>query len=190
MNVTTRTLRLVGAGFLLAALQSVSFAQSLQGIAVTYLPAATATTAIPTLSEWGLIGLSLLLAVVAVYALRAGKGAKPLAAVMLASSLALGAIGSGNLVGEAQAAGVTNASCPVDGQLCYMTVASGGTVTVETVNSDVAVINNTGVAQTITGVVELTSWDHIYPTVLTPQCTVSLVLQPGATCYIYNNSSA
>lgn len=190
MKVATRALGFASAACLLVVQHTAAWAQSSQGIAVDYVPVTATVTSVPTLSEWGMIVLSVLLAAVALYILRGNKGGKPLAALILASSLALGGLGGHGLLSEAHALGVTSSDCPTDGQLCYVTVASGGTVTVKTINLDVAITNNTGIAQRITGIRVLSETDQIRTPTLTPQCTASLVLQAGARCYVNNNSSA
>ncbi len=188
MKMAIKKMGLATAAVMLATQQTVAFAQQVSGIAVTYAPGTS--TSIPTLSEWGMIGLGLLLAVVAVYTLRGKTGGKPLASVILAFVLAFGGLSGNNLIGEAQAAGVISADCPVDGQLCYMTNAAGGTVTTRTINRDIRITNSTGLAQTITGISTLSQWDVIgtpqSPSSV-PHCTVTTTLQPGASCYIFNN---
>jgi hypothetical protein len=134
-----------------------------------------------------MMGLSLLLAVVATYTLRNKTGGKPLASVFLALALAVSGSNDNNLVGEANAA--LTPDCPTVDTQCYMTHAAGGTVTTEKVYADIAVTNNTGVAQTVTALAGRNNGDVVGTPTATPPCTVGLVVQPGGTCYIYDNST-
>jgi hypothetical protein len=109
---------------------------------ITYAPQATS---VPTLSEWALLTLVLLMAAFAVYTLRKrGAGAGPLASVLLVSALALGGIAGNKMLNDARA---TPRSA--------MTSDSGGTVTPSPSTNpgvEYEVRNNTHVPQTITGV--------------------------------------
>ncbi len=187
MNAALKRFGPAAAAIVLATSQTVAFAQqSSWGILVTYAPVTAAP--IPTLSEWGMAGLSLILAAVAIYALRNRAGGKPLASVMLAIALALGGLHGNNLMGEAKA--ITNADCPVNDLACPMVNAGGGSITSQRYRSDVAIENQTGVAQTITGVSAISPSDNSDPPDASPRCVVGLVVLPTARCYIFNSGGA
>ena len=141
---------------------------------ISYAPQATS---VPTLSEWAMLLLVLLLAAFAVYTLRKkGAGAGPLASVLLVSALALGAMTGEKLIGHANA--ITRIV------LATMSNPAGGTVSPPILSGiETEVANGSGVVQTITGVTPASS------PITTPghtTCTVSLVVQPGASCWVWD----
>ena len=145
---------------------------------ITYAPDGT-TTAVPTLSEWGLLAMVLLLAVVAYRVLRAQMGAKPLASVVLAGALGLGLASGVPLVRPALAVEYPTLSVP-------LTEAAGGFAgfaAASTYYLGLEVVNNSGVPQRITGMeVDL---PYVFSdSGLTPQCTVGLRLSIGGKCYV------
>src|SRR5665647_1975498 len=104
MTTLTRRLVLTVAGFMLAALQSVAAAQETLWT-IVYAPATPASTpaSIPTLSEWGILILSVLMVVAAVVYLRKKAGNKTLASVALISALVLGGFAGDKVIGKANA---------------------------------------------------------------------------------------
>ena len=185
MKTSFKAIGLVAAGLALAAVQIVALAQSSGGIEIGYAPGSAVP--IPTLSQWAMLGLTLLVAVAAVYTLRHKVGGKPLASIILGLALALGGVQGNNLVGQAKAI-VLTPDCPVVGTECLMINAAGGTVNVFALYSDVKVTNVSGVAQTIISITAIMPWDVIGTPEATPQCVVGLTLPPGASCYVHNVS--
>lgn len=184
MNIAFKKLGLVAAAIVLTGQQTMAWAQPVPTIVVTYAPAGTAAS-IPTLSEWAMLGLSLILAAIAVYTLRKKGGAKPLASVILAFGLALGGIGGNRFIGEANAVVGWSAECST-WAACSMLNAAGGTVTTGPTGVQVTITNLTGVAQTVTGVVPNGS------AVVSPgsTCVVGLVVVPNGTCTLLDISAA
>jgi hypothetical protein len=178
----------------LAALPLHALAQATTGILIAYTPGGAATSSVPTLSEWGMLGLSLLLAAIAVYGLRNKTGGKPLAAIILTSALAMGGYSGQKVIGEANAA-VTNADCPVSVYQCYMQAAGGtinaqdGGIIVNDALQDNVITNNSGRTQTVTSVAPVDPlWDEIRTPVGTPQCVAGLVVPSGTNCYVVVNN--
>lgn len=133
---------------------------------VTYVPGDTA--AIPTLSQWALIALSMLMAAWAYRALRAKAGGRPLASLLLMGALSL-AVASGQV------------GAPVQAVAYQFSQAAGGIVlVVPTGESDIT--NTSGVAQRITAVTAGSA--TVSPAVGIPQCVAGLVVAPGAVCYV------
>lgn len=189
MKISSKRLGLTLMVGTLSALPVAAVAQATQGILITYTPnAAVTATSVPTLSEWGMLGLSLLLAAVALYAIRNKTGGKPLAAIILAIGLATGGYNNQKVMSIANAA-LVNPDCPAALQ-CYMQ-AAGGTINAVDPGlvSDIAITNNSGVAQTVTSVTPVDSrWDQIRTPVNTPQCVAALVVPSGTSCYVRVNN--
>ncbi len=95
MKTLSKILGLTVTAVALAIQQTAAIAQQAREIDVDYSPIATP---IPTLSQWALMGLSLLLAAVAIYALRNRAGGKPLASVILVFAVTLGGLSGRNLI--------------------------------------------------------------------------------------------
>src|ERR1035437_4589676 len=169
MKVAFKKFGLAATAIVLATQQSAALA----AIIITYAPVTTAS--IPTLSEWGMLGLSILLAAVAVYTMRNKGGGKPLASDILACALALGGFSGNKLIGEA------NASAP--SASFYMSNPAGGTVTTIEIRVLTDITNTSGVAQTITGMAVTPGSSNALSKIgtLLP-CTVGLVVQPGGIC--------
>lgn len=176
MKTAFKKFGLVATAIMLAAQQTVTYAQVQQTIVVSYAPGTA--TSVPTLSEWAMFGLALALAALAVYTLRKKRGAKPLASVILAFGLALGGIAGNKLIGNAYA---LSPECSAD-NACSMNNPAGGTVTTGPTGVTVTITNATGVVQNVTGVIPNGS------AIVDPSstCVVGLVVQPGGTCTITN----
>ena len=146
---------------------------------ITYAPLnASAATAVPTLSEWGLVALVLLLVVVAYRVLRNQLGGKPLASVVLAGFLGLGMASGLSTLRPALAA----VEVPIS-----LTEAPGGLagfVFTDRSGALITVTNNSGVPQKITGREVDGSYTFDDGDSNTPQCTVGLVLPTTAVCYL------
>ena len=170
MTTLTRRLVLTVAGFMLAALQSVASAVPAETLwTIVYAPA-TPASSIPTLSEWGMLILSVLMVVGAVVSLRKKAGNKTLASVALLSALVLGGFAGDKVIGSANA--ITPA--PV------MSNPAGGTITPFYYDgTELPVTNTSGVAQMI---VSITPTVPVSTT--SPTCTTNLVVPAGGSCYI------
>ena len=159
-------------------------AQSMGG--VSYAPLAASN--VPTLSEWALIGMAALLAVVAYHTLRA-QGGRALK-VWAAGLLACATLGATLWNTPAQAV-----LPPVD---VVMDQPQGGTASIPHRSAlffgdffyIYKVQNQTDRAQRVTDVSVIPGLVLLEPTGFTPECTVGLVLQPDDMCYVrvYNQS--
>jgi len=135
----------------------------------------SAASSVPTLGEWSLLLLALLVAVVAYRALRGRVNGRLLTHLLLGGGLLAGGLIGGHWVQSVQAKGVATLS---------MDQAGGGTVEVTDTNVAVPVMNTSGVAQKITGMrltSESLSWGNPDET---PRCDIGVVVQAGATCYV------
>ena len=142
----------------------------------TYAPATT--TAVPTMSEWGLVAMVLLLAVVAYRALRNHMGGKPLASLVLAGALGLGMASGMPMLRPAVAI--------VAPTQISLTTAAGGFAGFNAIGPTylyLEVVNNSGVPQRITGM-EVEAPYSFVDSGNTPQCVVGLSLSVGGKCYI------
>lgn len=186
MKVAFKNSGLAAAAIVLAIQQTTAFAQSIQEIDISYSPGTA--TSIPTLSEWAMLGLSLLLAAIAVYKLRNRAGGKPLASVILASAIALGGVSGSNLMGRADAAPTWSAECSSD-IACSMSNANGGIVYILSngCNNTVTITNSTGITQTVTQVSYLGGATRGNPGA-GPECVASQVLGNGSYCTVYDQN--
>lgn len=158
----------------LLAAGSAAFAGTIGAGGVGYMPGALGAAApIPTLSEWMLMSLALLLAVLAWRVLRARTGGRPLASVILCGALALGALSGNDLLRDARA------------MVATLTFSSptGGSVTVQMLNTEYEITNVTTVPQQVVSVTPLLG-NVAVPTTGSPQCAVGLVVAPTAKCFI------
>lgn len=132
---------------------------------------------VPTLSEWGMIVLSLALTVFAVAALRKKGVGKPLASFVLLTGLAL--------VGMIGNSVIRNAEASTGGE---MLPSDGGTVSIfgSGGGSDVPVLNSTGSPQTIRSVSPVsnpaTDSGHV-------TCAAGVTVSVGERCYVNNGMS-
>ncbi len=141
--------------------------------AIVYGPLSAAT--VPTLGEWSLLLLALLVMAVAYRALRDRVDSRLLTHLLLGGGLAAGGLASGHWVQSVQAVvpGVT------------MPSASGGRVNVSVIGAPVMVTNGTAVSQQIKSLTTNTpgaSW--VAPDSGSPQCLVGTVVAAGASCYV------
>ena len=173
----------------LAALPVTTLAQTISGILITYAPGGGATSPVPTLSEWGLLGLSVLLAAAALYGIRGKAGGKPLAAIALAAALAIGTYNGHQTMGQVHAVPAYTTCSPLS--QCYMQNAGGGTINATDPGMvvDTVVTNSSGVTQTVVSVAAVDpNWDQIRTPVGTPICVAGLVVPSGTSCYIRINN--
>lgn len=149
-------------------------------VSIVYSPniAGVGTQAVPSLSEWGLIALCMLVLAIAYRMMRAGAGARPVATVLLAGALGAGAISDQDLVGKVVAA------IPA----VNLAQSDGGTAYASYSNVDTRVENTSGVPQQIKSIqVNFQGYWLGTPT-QTPQCVVGTVVTAGASCYVYINT--
>lgn len=132
---------------------------------IGYTPAVDAT--VPTLSQWGMLILAVLLAIAAIYTGR--KQANRLWSVMLAAA-ALGFGAQGMPVGDVQAS-----------PLLVMANNTGGTVDVSELGGlpiNVPINGNPTIPMRIISVTPAS-----VATAGSPTCAVGLIVAPGQTCY-------
>lgn len=115
-----------------ALVQSAAIAQQ---VVITYGPD---VASVPTLSEWGMIIMAVLLGIVAVIAMRKGSGSKTVMSFALAATVALG--GGAYSIKDALAVQI---------QPLSMTLQSGGTIEADSGSVPTPVVNNTSVRQKI-----------------------------------------
>jgi hypothetical protein len=167
-----RTLLAAAGGLALLGFQAEAIAQSLPGGTIDYQ--GLSATSVPTLSEWGLAGLAILIAVVGYRYRRARFGGKPLASLLIAGALGLCAILGDKVISPAAAIAVFGFSNP-----------AGGTVQICD-SSEIPVPNSTSVPVRVVSVTP-------YPgsIIETGTCVPGLVVAPGASCTImFTGSSA
>jgi len=156
-----------GVGVLLAGtFTQLAFAGVGGGVVITYAPAGTSS--VPTMSEWTLLALAAMVALVAYRFLRQRLHGQPLAAVFLTVVVGTLAFLGGHFGNQALALPPTDLS---------MSLSGGGTVTLTCQNSG-NVVNNTGVPLkivSVTGGVNLGGTCITLPTV-----------QPLALCTVTN----
>jgi len=155
----------------LLALPVASFAGN--GAAITYAPP-TSTNTVPTLSQWGLLALVSLMAVIGYRVLREKAGGRPIAAIVLAAALGwLAIFGEINLK-DAMASVtnyVSNLSNPAGGQVSTLFGCDGS-------NSYTATVTNTsGVPQQILSITLEGSTIGAGST-----CSQGTILSNGASC--------
>ncbi len=139
---------------------------SAQQVVISYAPA---STAVPTVSEWGMIILSLLLVVVAVVASRKGAGGKTVLGLALAATVSLG--GGSYAIKDAWAAAPPDLS---------MTNAAGGVITAPEGSIAAPVTNQTSVPMRVLSITPTTAVDTD-PSGCVPGNTV---VAPGASCTV------
>jgi len=156
-----------GVGVLVAGtFTQLAFAGVGGGVVITYAPAGTSS--VPTMSEWTLLALAAMVALVAYRFLRQRLHGQPLAAVFLTVVVGTLAFLGGHFGNQALALPPTDLS---------MSLSGGGTVTLTCQNSG-NVVNNTGVPLkivSVTGGVNLGGTCITLPTV-----------QPLALCTVTN----
>lgn len=164
----------IGGGVLAAALLGVSNVASAQ--VIVFAPAATS---VPTMSEWMLIVMSLLIAAAAFRVMRAREMSRPLAWLLSVGVLAAGASAGLQLAGEAKASGFS--------QLTLSTLG-GGSIALPGPGA-FGILNSSGVSQRVTSI---NSGGFTLQDVFgfAPTCAIGLVVQSGNFCYIFNTGGA
>lgn len=141
--------------------QTAALAQS-----IGYVP--DVQTPVPTLSEWGMIVLSVLLALVAIQTARKG-GSRLLSALLAVGALAAGVGVEQTLLGTAQATALEQ-----------MSIGSGGTVDLSgyPTGTEVPVQGHPTIPMRVISVSPTSD-----TTVQSPTCTVGLAVPAGGVCY-------
>lgn len=152
----------------LAVGHSVAMAQAVD-IVVTYGPAGVAS--VPTLSEWGMIIMAIMLAVAAVYAMRKNANSKTIMSIGLAALAMAGAAGGNNILNEAWS---VNAPAP------EMTAPNGGSVNIQMGFGVVPVKNVTQVPLKIIGVTP-----NFVQNAAQTTCKPGVIVTPGGTCDVF-----
>jgi len=152
---------------------------------VSYAPFAASN--VPTMSEWALIGMAVVLAAVALYAMRAQN--RRVLKMWASGLVACGALSAAfwNRPAVAEPAPVEIALDQPPGGVANIPHSTelffGDFFHIYTAQ------NLTDRPQRVTGVSVITGLTLLPPTGFTPECTVGLVLQPNGICYIkvYND---
>lgn len=152
---------------LLAAL-AVGHSVTMAQVVVTYGPVDVAS--VPTLSEWGMIIMAVVLAGVAVYAMRKNANSKTVMSFALAATVALG--GGAYSIKDALAIQI---------QPLSMTLQSGGTILATNGSVPTPVVNNTSVHQKILSISPPNAVDSIGGSGCVPGTTV---LAPAVSCTV------
>ena len=148
----------------LAAAQTMVAAQT---AVVTYGP--VGATAVPTLSEWGMLAMALVLGVAAVYALRKQAHSKAVMSLALGAGALLTAALGGQVVQQARAV-------PVGAQLSN---PAGGSISISMGSGLVLVQNSSQVPLRIISVTPEEVQNAPQTT-----CDPGLIVTPGATCEV------
>lgn len=159
MKINVHVPRLALAGALAAGLPASAFAQ-----VIVYAPAATA---VPTLSQWGMLVLAVLLAAAAVYTGRR-SGSRLLSGLLMLTAIGVGV--QGTPVGSVQAIPVPT-----------MVVSTGGTIDLSELGGPINNLPIQGHPSVPMQILSVTPPSD--PTTSQPTCTVGLVVSPGQTCY-------
>ena len=166
INTPTKKLRVFGTFTLSFIGHGLALAQQGQGQAtITYAP--FSSSSIPTLSEWGQLGLVLLLAVMAYRYLRRTNGQWPIASLVLAGAAGVVTLSGANFSNSALAVapGFSNPA----GESLPICVGGGLPVTLT---------NTSGVAIVITGV----TYDAGSTPANNNTCSQGFTMQPSVTC--------
>lgn len=143
------------------------------GGSITYEPLAAAS--VPTLGEWSVTLMALLVAVIAYRALKGRVGTRFLANLAMAGGALASVVAGHGWIREAQAA----AGYPE----LSMTQASGGTVS-NIPTGTAKIFNHTSVPQKIVAVTPVFGSTVTPPGAESPVCEVNLVLDGDAHCYV------
>lgn len=170
MRIRSAARPLAAVGFLLGS--SAVWAGVSPGGSIDYGP--VTSTSVPTLGEWTLALLALLMAVVAYRALRGRVNGRLLSNLILAGGAAAAAVAGHGLIKEAEAVAADEQN---------MSSASGGTVSGHYL---VRLTNTSGVLLKIKAIrpnegVSVLSPGEDY----LPECTVNATVAPGAKCSVY-----
>lgn len=143
-------------------------------VVVTYGPD---VAAVPTLSQWGAIIMSTLLAVVAVTAIRKKTSSKAVLSIALAAMVSFGAFSEFKWLGVAWANGFATYS---------MTSASGGQVSVPTNQEFAYVLNSSSVPQRVISIAP----QYPQPQAIDdkPACVPGLLVAPNTACALRTNA--
>ncbi len=138
--------------------------------AIVYAPLSSAAP-VPTLGEWSLTLMALLLAVVAYRVLRGRVNGRLMTPLLLTGGLAAAGLAGHDLVGLAQA---------VVPQVQF-SQAAGGSVGVGV--GETQIINTSGVPQQVTSMSTQPGYSFVTPPG-SPQCQVGTPVAPSGICYV------
>ncbi len=146
---------------------------------ISYAPVTPAS--VPTLSEWALLALALVLALGTAWSLYKKAGRGTTAVLALATALVLGTVTGQDVMGRAEARLAPTLSLAGGGTTSAFSYSEFGTST-----SGLQITNTSGVALQITAITLTVDSAPTTPSVPanTPQCTVGLVLPAGQSCYV------
>lgn len=143
------------------------------GGAIDYAPLSSNLAAVPTLGEWMLVLMALLLAVVTYRALRGRVNGRLLSNLTLAGGAVAASAAGHGLIQEAWATYADEQN---------MSSTSGGTV--EAIQYWTRLTNTSGVPLKITAI-RPNEWSRVVsPPPAAPECTVNLVISPGNACNV------
>lgn len=142
------------------------------GGAIDYVPLTANVAAVPSLSEWMLVLMGLLLAVVAFRALRGRVNGRLLSNLTLVGGSMVAAAAGHGLIQEVRATPTIDVN---------MSSASGGTV--ETTGYLIRLTNTSGVPLKIKAIRPNESSRIVSPTT-EPECTENLTVLPGNKCNV------
>lgn len=169
--------RSTGVALVGMAMAQVASAQSMGGVGYSPLAAQN----VPTVSEWTLIGMTMLLGLVAYLAMRSQR--RGVSRLLGLGAMTLVALSSTLWNQTAQAVPAPDA---------LMSLAAGGTADLPHRSALFSfpwtyvylVRNQTGQAQRVTAVTSITGVSVESPAGSNPECTVGLVLQANDVCYV------
>lgn len=150
-----------------------TWAAAVPGGSIDYGPLSTGVAAVPSLSEWMLVLLGLLLAVVAYRALRGRVNGRLLSNLTLAGGALAATVAGHGVIQDAQADLVADEQ--------NMSSPSGGTVTG---TNWVQLTNTSGVPLKIKAVRPNEGFRVVSPPEL-PECDVDVIVLPGNKCNIH-----
>ena len=149
---------------------------------IDYAPlGAGGVATVPTLGEWALALMVLLLGVLAYRALRGRVNGRLMAQMLLGGGLLAGGLAGEGWLRPVEAG--TAPPPPPEVQVVELTQAGGGSASV-TQTGIWEVRNTSGVAQRITGLNTDGGGAWESPLPLSPECTVGLVLPAAGSCFI------
>lgn len=128
---------------------------------------------VPTLSEWGLIAMALLVAVMAYRALRSVLPRQPLAVLFLAGVLGMSMFGNTELMLKAMAETTDS----------FLYEPEGGVFGIGNKTGEVRLVNGTAAPQQIKRMESRNAHSLSIPS-QSPPCEVGTVLQKDAACYL------
>lgn len=143
-------------------------------VVVTYGPD---VASVPTLSQWGMIIMAVVLACVAIYAMRKNAGSKTVLSIALATVVSSGAFSGSKWLNAAWANGFTT---------YFMTSATGGQLSVPTTSIFAYVHNSTDRPQRIISITP--QYGPPQEVDGKPACVPGMVLAPNTACALRSSN--